>query len=147
MLADQMVVEINFTDRNFKRPGLFIGPWEKERDQHHVAGRRGFNCSWIHQEAGENSNRPHHAADSGGHLLPVGALDHEALASGRSKTVVASTAVGGGSLPFSGNEPAPFEAVERGIKRAVVDGENIIRHASDRFGNFVAVCTADGERS
>jgi hypothetical protein len=95
----------------------------------------------------EISNGPHHAADGVGHLLPVRALDHEAFAAGNSKAIVASATVCGGSLPFAGNESAFFEAVEGGVKRTVVDGENIIGHALDRSGNFVAVCTAGGERS
>jgi hypothetical protein len=55
-------------------------------------------------------------------LLPVRALDHEVLASGRGKTIVTSPAVCGGNLPLSREKLASFEAVEGRVKRTVVDG-------------------------
>jgi hypothetical protein len=68
-------------DANSRRCGCASGPLGTEGEKGAITISRVLSGA-------------HHPADCGGHLLPIGALYREALASGRSETVIAGTAIG-----------------------------------------------------
>ena len=79
--------------------------------------------------AGSFSGELQNAADGAGETGPVFAFDFELFAAGGGEAVEAGAAAELGDAPFGADDALVFEAVERGVKRALVDAEDVFGDA------------------
>src|SRR6185437_9342068 len=91
--------------------------------------------------------RLHHAANRGDQPPPFGVFSEKLLLTRRSELVILELALAAvGRLPLGADPAFAFEAVERRIKRAVLDLQNVVRGSLDVLGDLVAVGGAEHER-
>jgi len=99
-------------------------------------------------EHGGLLGRRKNARDCGDELVPLGFFGGQLLFAGRRQPIVLELAVAVlGGFPFRGQPAFLFQAMQRGIKRAVLDLKDFIRGALDVLGDFVAVSGPELERA
>jgi hypothetical protein len=86
------------------------------------------------------------ARHEGGHAVPVVGFGAELTAAGGGEAVELGLAFVVGLPPLRGDEALMLQAEERGVKRALLDGELIAGDLLDAQENAVAVERAEGDR-
>src|SRR5208283_1489342 len=87
-----------------------------------------------------------HSAGHGAHqLLPTGLFFDQLPLSPRRELVVAGAAIGFRDLPFRREPALLFEAMQRGIERAMLDLQHFLRAGADGLPNTVAVLRSPPE--
>src|SRR5215469_8334472 len=87
------------------------------------------------------------ARHSFGELAPILGFDFESLAAGRRERVKAGAAAKLGNAPCGLYPAAMLEAVQRGVKRALIDLQSVLRNLLDAFGDSPAVQSAGAKRA
>lgn len=85
------------------------------------------------------TNRSQNASDRFAEAVPFRVFGGKLFASGGRETVEAGAAIVGGGAPLSVNPALLQKALERGIKRAMLDFEGLAGGLLDEFGDAVAV--------
>src|SRR5271170_2243746 len=84
------------------------------------------------------SRGPHYACDSFRHALPFGFLDHKLFSALIRKAVILEFSIAIRShLPF-GSDPSPsLQPVQRGVERAVLHLQKVVRSALNMLADLV----------
>src|SRR5215472_5808159 len=91
--------------------------------------------------------RLHHAPNRGDQPPPFGVLGHEMLFAYRRESVILELAFAASRrLPLCADPAFAFQAMERRIKRAVLDLQNVVGGPLDVLGYLVAVGGTQHER-
>jgi len=86
------------------------------------------------------------ARDESGHAIPLVGFGAELAATGGGEAVETGFAVVVGFAPLAGDEALVFEAVERGVERALLDGKLFAGDLLDAEQDAIAVERAKGDR-
>src|SRR5262245_53620875 len=89
--------------------------------------------------------RSHHASDGLDEQPPLGLLLEQLPSTGCREAVVLGSAVEFRRLPFSGNEPPPFQPMKRRIERSSLDPEKISRTAPNTLADSVPMLRAPSQ--
>src|SRR5580658_4700319 len=82
----------------------------------------------------------HHASDRDGELVPSRLLRRKLLASRRGEPVILEFAIAILSLlPFARDPALLFQAMQRGVERAMLHLQDVVRGALDVLGDFMAM--------
>src|SRR5690349_14827868 len=88
----------------------------------------------------------HHTLDRGNDAVEPGDLFAESPAAARGDGVVAGASPGRRFTPFADDPPILLESGERGIERAVIDGEDTVRQPRNVLYDRVSMHRLQGER-
>ena len=98
-------------------------------------------------EHGGTSGVFQYLGDGRGEFLPAVGFDFELFAAGAGELVILRAAVVLRCAPTGLDPATALEAMEGGIKRTLLDAEDIARYLLDAFRDGPAVLRPDGERS
>src|SRR5687767_12229908 len=101
-----------------------------------TSSSRRFSRSWG---AISILRQPEHQVDRLGHPCPLGPLGVQVAAAGGGEGVEAGPAVVVGETPLGAEQALALEAIERGVERALVHGEDLERAGLDPLGDTPAV--------